>query len=204
MKGVIFDINEASIHDGDGLRVAVFLKGCPLHCRWCHSPEGQGTEVEYLTLPDGTKRVSGEFFEAENLALYLKNTVDLLENGGITFSGGEPMLQSDFLLEVLEKLQGVHTIIETSGFAEQNKFLQVAEKVSLIHYGLKIINRDKSKFWTSCDSKIVVDNLLALDKNCKTPYIIRMPLLAGIIDTDENMRDLMNLVNSLERLTKIE
>ncbi|MBR7127709.1 MAG: radical SAM protein [Lentisphaeria bacterium] len=204
MTGVIFDIHESSLHDGNGLRITVFFKGCPLRCRWCHSPEGQSMKIEKLFLPDGTYRMAGEFYEAKKLGKYLRETAELIDNGGITFSGGEPLMQGEFLLELLNEIPDIHTIVETCGVCDSQLMLKVAEKVSLIHYGLKIIDSRKSEFWTGCDSKTAIDNLIALDKQSQTPYIIRMPLLAKIIDNENNMRDLMNLINSLDRVQKVE
>lgn len=204
MQGLIFDIHESSIHDGDGLRITVFFKGCPLRCRWCHSPEGQRPVVEELILPDGSKRNAGEFYEVKSLGKYLRETAELIDNGGITFSGGEPLMQGEFLLALLDELQGINTVIETCGQGESELFLRLADKVSCIHYGLKIINQEKAKFWTGVSSQKAIENLRILDQKSQTPYIIRMPLLAGIIDTNENMQDLLEVVNSLERLQKIE
>lgn len=203
-QGLIFDIHETSLHDGDGLRITVFFKGCPLRCRWCHSPEGQKKVVEKLTLPDGSTRDAGEFYEAKNLGKYLRETASLIEQGGITFSGGEPLMQGEFLLQLLDELHGLDITVETSGVGDTEMLLKIAEKVSKIHYGLKFVDGEKAKFWTACDSAIAIKNLRALDDLSSCPYLIRMPLLGGIIDTEENMRDLMNLVNTLKRLERID
>ena len=163
-QGLVFDIHETSLHDGEGLRITVFFKGCPLRCRWCHSPEGQKKEIEQLILPDGSTRDSGEFYEVKTLGKYLRDTASLIEHGGITFSGGEPLMQGEFLLQLLDELDGLDITVETSGVGDTEMLLKIAEKVSKIHYGLKFIDSEKSKFWTACDSAIAIKNLLTLDK----------------------------------------
>ncbi len=132
MKGRIFSIEEFSVFDGDGVRETVFLKGCPLRCNWCHSPEGQNYDVQIVRSPNGclgcgkcldagkkacgkrilTKesveacprnlvRVCGEDIESFDLAERILKNAAVLTNmgGGITFSGGEPLFQSDFCLK---------------------------------------------------------------------------------------------------------
>ena len=83
-SGIIFDINEATVHDGPGLRTAVFLKGCPLRCAWCHSPEGQSPEPEMLLLPDNTRRLCGKEYNADTLSHF-----DILKGGKIEFFMGK-------------------------------------------------------------------------------------------------------------------
>lgn len=205
MNGWIFDIGEATIHDGPGLRVTVFFKGCPLRCRWCHSPEGQHSEPEMLRLPTGD-RLCGERREAGELAHYLEETAKLLgPSGGITFSGGDPLMQPEFLLEVLRSLPGIHTIVETSGFCRPSELLRVAEHCSLIHYGLKLIDETTAKEWTGVSSRQILKTLRALDHfSGGAEYIFRLPLLAGITDTEENLRNLMQLSRTLHRLRHID
>ena len=103
-RGLVFDITEGSIHDGPGLRTTVFLKGCPLRCRWCHSPEGQSPEPETLRLPGGRTRTAGTWYEADELAEYLRRCAELTPAGGVTFTGGEVLFQAEFLRDLLEKL----------------------------------------------------------------------------------------------------
>src|SRR5690554_4900443 len=148
MKGLIFDIKELALFDGPGIRTTVFLKGCPLSCSWCHNPEGINHEVEVMrvkvvcpecgestfsdsvcthctaSLPKNMispPRITGQWIESEKLAQQLLKDRAILEKngGGVTFSGGEPLFQASFLLEVITHLEGLHTAIETSGFASE-------------------------------------------------------------------------------------
>ena len=126
MRGMIFDIQEFTIHDGPGSRITIFMKGCPLRCTWCHNPEGQNIESELLYKKNQCIHCNAcDAFKNENLCptnaltrcgyeidsdelveriLKVKDSLELLD-GGVTFSGGEPLLQSEFLIEVMKKLK---------------------------------------------------------------------------------------------------
>ena len=203
MDGVIFDIAECSIHDGPGMRITVFLKGCPLRCRWCHSPEGQSKEIEFLHPANLAPRQCGKIWSAEKLVPYLRKRAELLD-GGITFSGGEPLMQSDFLLEVLENLSGIHTLVDSCGFAPQEKFLKVASKVSTFFFGLKLINDDESLFWTGQKSTLILKNLLSLDRETETPYHLRIPFLSGVTDRKSYLEELENFCRQLHRASSLD
>ena len=123
VTGVVFDIRELTIHDGPGLRTTVFLKGCPLRCAWCHNPEGRSREPQVLHGPNGD-RVAGRSYRADELANLLNRQAPLLIEGGVSFSGGEPLMQAAFLEGVLERLEGLHVVLGTSGFAPAEDFLQ--------------------------------------------------------------------------------
>ena len=136
MKGLIFSVKRYSIHDGPGIRVTFFMKGCPLNCMWCHNPEGISPFQETVMQ---TKRVGErEFYNKEEVGKYY--TVDMIleilnkekifinqSKGGVTFSGGEPMLQSEFLLEVLKscKENGYHTAVDTSGYSSTESYYSI-------------------------------------------------------------------------------
>lgn len=203
-SGTIFDISECSVHDGPGLRTTVFLKGCPLRCRWCHSPEGQASNPEMLHLPDGTSRLAGVKYEAAELASYLRRCAALTPAGGITFSGGEVLMQANFVRDVISLLPETNIIIETSGMGEKEDLLALAKSCSLVFFGLKIIDPAAAEYHTGQSSAVIMDNLRALDRECDTPYIIRMPLIPGATATDENFKGLMELTFQLKHLQKIE
>ena len=202
MDGLLFDIAEASIHDGPGLRITVFLKGCPLRCRWCHSPEGQNSAPETLIFPGGT-RLAGEYWSAQKLAEYLLDKKELLD--GVTFSGGEPLLQADFLLEVLDMVKdALPSIIDTSGHGPYEKLKALAEKAESLHFGLKLLNEDLAKSWTGQGSALILENIRRLDKECATPYCFRLPLIPAVTDSEENLTAIAELAKELKNLTSID
>jgi pyruvate formate lyase activating enzyme len=126
MEGYVFDIRHYSVHDGPGIRTAVFMKGCPLHCHWCHNPESQEmmpVEVvksksigeKLIQMPESIgKKMSPEQVVQE----VLKSRVFFEESGGgVTFTGGEPLMQPDFLLDTIKlmKQYNVHVALDTCG-----------------------------------------------------------------------------------------
>lgn len=202
MQGLLFDIAEASIHDGPGLRITVFLKGCPLRCIWCHSPEGQGSAPETLVFPGGT-RLAGEYWSPQKLSEYLLDKSDLLD--GVTFSGGEPLMQADFLMEVLDMIKdALPSIIDTSGHGPYEKLKALAERAESLHFGLKVLDEEKAKLWTGQGSALIIDNIRRLDKECATPYCFRLPLIPTVTDSEENLTAIANLARELNNLTSVD
>lgn len=202
MQGLVFDIAEASIHDGPGLRITVFLKGCPLRCRWCHSPEGQSPAPELLTFPGG-QRLAGEVWSPQKLAEYLLDKKELLD--GVTFSGGEPLSQADFLLEVLDLTgSALPSIIDTSCHGDYRKLKALAEKAECLHVGLKVLDNEKARHWTGQGSALILENIRRLDKECATPYCFRLPLIPSVTDSEENLTAVANLAKELKNLTSVD
>ena len=129
MTGRVFEIREFTLHDGPGVRTTVFFKGCPLRCQWCHNPEGQSAEIETMTRKGGEKVVCGRDVSALELADELAVNADIMNEsgGGVTFSGGEPLAQTPFLLELIPllKARGISLAIETSGYAPATDYQAV-------------------------------------------------------------------------------
>ena len=159
--GVVFDIREFTVHDGPGIRTTVFLKGCPLRCSWCHNPEGLRSEPQTLCGPTG-ERVVGETFTAEALAARLNRLAPVLDGGGVTFSGGEPLLQAAFVAEVIERLAGLHVLLDTSGYAAEADFRLVAAKCQLVYFDLKLIDAEMHRRYTGVDNAGILQNLQVL------------------------------------------
>ena len=139
-KGFIFDIKKFAIHDGPGIRSTVFLKGCPLECWWCHNPEGQNLEPEKMEGKD----IVGEEVTVDWVIKEIEKDRIFYDQsgGGVTFSGGEPLMQPEFLQQlVLEcKKRGIHTTLDTSGYAPADVFIPFIDIVDLFLYDLKIID----------------------------------------------------------------
>lgn len=221
MKGRIFSIEEFSTFDGPGIRMTVFLKGCPLRCAWCHNPEGQRFESEYYRNPNGCincnmclfdgkitensakkckrnliKKFGEDFLANELCDRILKNAKVLsMNNGGVTFSGGEPLSQSEFLIECLDILKGrVHTCVQTCGYSKN--FEKVIDKADMFLYDLKLIDENEHIKYCGTDNEIIIENYKTLAKS-KTPFITRVPLITGITDTKENITLIAKLLKSV-------
>lgn len=242
-SGLIFDVKRYAINDGPGIRVAIFLKGCPLRCRWCHNPESISGKVQKMynkakcigckscieacpenacTLsPEGivtdlglctgcgacaeicpTKatEMSGRIATVEEvIAIVEKERVFFDQSGGgVTFSGGEPLMQPEFLMAVLSELgrRSIHRAVDTSGFAPKEILLEVAKHTDLFLYDLKMMDSGRHKKWTGVDNGTILENLQLLAKTGAC-IDIRIPLIKGVNADHENLEKSAAFVASL-------
>lgn len=203
-RGIIFSIEEFSIHDGPGIRTTIFLKGCPLRCVWCHNPEGISPYPQYLQKKDG-KHLCGIEMTTDNLvASILKNKeVYTLNKGGVTLTGGEPLMQGNFVIELLQSLPGIHKAIETSGYAPAPVFKEVISHVDLVLLDIKHVDSVTHKKYTGRGNELILQNLWHLIRTGKE-FVIRIPLIPGINDTKENMLAVANQINGASGLQRVE
>lgn len=202
VTGVVFDIRELTIHDGPGLRTTVFLKGCPLACAWCHNPEGRSPTPQILHGASG-QRLAGRVYQAGELAELLNRQAPLLGDGGISFSGGEPLLQARFLAEVIDRLEGLHLVLGTSGYAPEADFRLVADRCDLVLFDLKLMDPDAHLRWTGVDNGLILRNLAVLAGMAK-PFCIRVPLVPGVTDTEANLAAIARHVRALPKPPRVE
>jgi pyruvate formate lyase activating enzyme len=201
--GIVFDIREFTVHDGPGVRTTVYLKGCPLACMWCHNPEGQSIQPQIIRSPSG-ERVAGTQYSAVELASLLNRQAALLRanEGGITFSGGEPLFQAEFVAEVIDGLDDLHVVLDTCGYAPQEDFLLLLSRSDLVFYDLKLIDRQLHLHYTGYENDLILQNLDLLGESGK-PFIIRVPLVPGVTDTDENLAGIVNVIKNLPGLVEV-
>jgi len=193
-SGTVFDIREFTVHDGPGLRTTVFLKGCPLRCAWCHNPEGQKPCVEILKSAGG-ERVSGRIWTAEALAARLNRQSDILRSsgGGVSFSGGEPLSQAEFLVETMQRLEGVHVLLETSGYGTESAFRSLSSLCDMVYFDLKLIDPAEHLRYTGKDNGPILRNFDILD-SLGVHFVVRVPLVPGVTDTQANLRAIARLL----------
>jgi pyruvate formate lyase activating enzyme len=206
MKGLIFSVRRYSIHDGPGIRVTFFMKGCPLKCRWCHNPEGISPFPEMVMQTNKIGEI--EFSQNQEVGTYysVDSILEILEkervffnnsNGGITFSGGEPMLQSEFLLKALQgcKENGFHTAVDTSGHSSAESFRSIIPFTDLFLYDIKHLDEAKHIEYTGVTNTLILENyrlLLGSGKN----LIVRIPVIPGFNDDTDHLERLKNFINS--------
>ncbi|MBR2838312.1 MAG: radical SAM protein [Kiritimatiellae bacterium] len=182
----VFEIREFTLHDGPGVRTTVFLKGCPLRCAWCHNPEGQSPEVEVMTRPNGESVVCGRDWTSAALADELLGNADIMaqSGGGVTFSGGEPLMQAEFLLELMPllKSKGVHLAVETSGYAPPEAYRAVVSQVDFAYQDVKCLDAVSFRRWTGGDVGVVMRNVEWL-RGSGVPFAFRVPLVPGVNDS---------------------
>jgi pyruvate formate lyase activating enzyme len=206
-EGLVFDIRRFSVHDGPGIRTTVFLKGCPLSCWWCHNPESQEVKseetIKNYKLSDKLfqqTEITGKFMSvAEVMQEVIRDQVFYEESkGGVTFSGGEPLMQESFLRDLLKssKSLGLHTALDTSGYATLQAIQYIAPWVDLFLFDVKIINDQLHQQYTGVSNVTILANLRYLVQN-RFKVILRFPVIPGITDTMENISYLKELLKSL-------
>lgn len=202
--GMVFDIKEFAVHDGPGIRTTVFLKGCPLRCNWCHNPESQTLRPQVMRSPIG-ERIAGREMDSQELALILNRQASVLKacGGGVTFSGGEPLVQAQFVADVIDRLDNLHVLLDTSGCAAEAAFSQVLQRCDLVFYDLKLIDPDLHHSYTGGDNLLILHNLKVMVAS-GVPYVIRVPLIPGVTDTDANLAAIARTVSGLPGLQRID
>jgi pyruvate formate lyase activating enzyme len=197
MQGLIFNVNRYTIHDGPGIRVTFFLKGCPLNCWWCHNPEGISPAPETVKQINkigdrvfiNNKEV-GKYYSPEDILEILEKERVFINHskGGVTFSGGEPMLQFEFLLEALKvcKANGYHTTVDTSGFSSAENYKSVIPFTDLFLFDLKHLDEAKHVEFTGVSNIGILANYKLLLENAKE-IVVRIPVIPGFNDDADHM-----------------
>lgn len=230
-KGIIFNVQKYSVHDGPGIRTTVFLKGCPLNCWWCHNPESQKTEIQLMHFenkcikcgrcvnkcPEKAISIVGDkltinkdkctlcglcadvcvqaAMEIAGKEITLKELVKEIKkdeifydqsNGGVTFSGGEPLSQIDFLEDALKSCSeaGIHTTVDTCAFANWSVFERIVDYTDLFLVDLKHIDSDVHKKYTGVPNEVILENIKKLSELGKRMFI-RIPIIPGINDSED-------------------
>lgn len=249
-KGLIFDIQSYSVHDGPGCRTTCFMAGCFLKCAWCANPESwvakekimfaeskckhsQGCircvdvcPYKAVTFDENDKlilnwercrvcnefectkacynealRICGKWYTVSELLRVLNRDRQFWgSKGGVSFSGGEPFYQKDFLIEVLKKCKEVyiHTAIETTAFVDTDVFLEIMKYIDFAFIDVKHMDRDKHKEKTGMHNDLIFKNIEALTKsNWKGRLVLRMPVIKDFNDTKENIHAIINFMEQL-------
>ena len=202
--GIVFDIKRGGVKDGPGFRTSVFLKGCPLRCTWCHNPESQAPEIQRAVT---TGEVCGREMSVEEVMTeVLRDAVFYrTSGGGVTFTGGEPMLQFDFLkaLCAASRGAGVHVAVDTSGFAPWEQFAELAPFADLFLYDLKCMDSERHAELTGVPNDFILENLRRLDA-AGAKFWIRCPLVPGINDSDSDLAALREFTSALRNMEQLE
>jgi len=250
MKGLITTIQRMSLHDGPGIRSTVFLKGCNMHCGWCHNPETLyvNPELEWIrqkcigcnscievcqsgafSLKEGKpefqktlctscfdcvsvcyaeainkvgREITPEevFAEVEQDFPFFKSS-----GGGVTISGGEPMLQAEFTAKTLTlfKSAGIHTALDTNLSVSWKQYDKVLPFTDLVLADLKLMDDALHLKWTGKHNAVILENIYKLDSS-GIAYFIRTPVIPGINDNEQEIKAIVAFVASLKNLKKFE
>lgn len=250
MKGIIFDIQKFSIHDGPGIRTTVFFKGCNNRCSWCHNPESFSIKPElrmfpercigcnrcFDTCPQGVFDIIGNtrvlyrerckacglcaktcFANALEIVGKSMSPVQVLDeimkdkiyydssNGGVTFSGGEPILQKEFLGVLLKlcKKNALHTTVQTAGNYDWSDIENLLSYIDLVMYDVKAYSNEIYFQHIGNGKKKIFDNLINLSKR-NIDLIVRTPIIAGVNDDADEIANITRVIKDFKRLVYYE
>ena len=192
MVGRIHSIESMGLVDGPGIRVVIFFQGCSLRCKFCHNPDtwncNEGTEYSKEEL---VKKI-------ERFKPYFK------DGGGVTFSGGEPLMQGEFLLEVLKlcKEKDIHTCIDTAGVGNGD-YDEILKYTDLVLFDVKHFTKEGYKNVTLMDIDKSVEFLEAMKRN-NTKMWIRHVVVPGLTDGEEHIKELKKFIDTIPNVEKVE
>ena len=243
IKGLVSNVQKFSIHDGPGIRTTIFVKGCPLRCRWCDNPETWESYSQVLCIPQrcvecgkcapvcpqgaiilnkeskviidrqrcnsclkcvevckyGALRQTGVEMTAEEAVRVVMEDVMFYQTsgGGMTISGGEPLLQPDFVAEVFRlcKQEGLHTALDTSGFAQPEVVDKVLEYVDLVLLDIKHMNPLDHLKWCGVSNELIHENAKLMAKKREVRF--SLPMVKGVNDSEKNLRETAEFAISL-------
>ena len=199
MKGYIHSVESFGTVDGPGIRYVVFMQGCPLRCQYCHNPDTWQTNI-------------GKEVSVDELLAEYHNNRSFYQKGGITVTGGEPLLQIDFVTKLLRKAKekNIHTCIDTSGivFNPDNqtlkqKFDELVKYTDLVMLDIKHIDSEKHKQLTGADNKNVLAFAKYLDEH-NVPIWIRHVAINGITSENNDLFALGEFIGRLKTLKALD
>jgi pyruvate formate lyase activating enzyme len=209
MQGIVFDIKRFAVHDGPGIRTTVFLKGCPLKCQWCHNPESIDSRplqsIKKIKLDD----IVFDRMEDVGITISVDQVIDLLKkdfvfmeesDGGVTFSGGEPTMQPEFLYQMLKacKKENLHTAVDTCGYASEKTFASILLYTDLFLFDLKHHNSSDHEVYTGKPNDTILKNLEFLLRQNKRVRV-RIPVIPGVNDAEKDLLAMSTLLKSFNR-----
>jgi pyruvate formate lyase activating enzyme len=249
VEGKVLRIERFAIHDGPGIRTTVFLKGCPLRCTWCHSPESQLLQPEFMPQPErcvrcmgcnavcphhaiqpaadrgpvapdscdtcaacaqacptGARELMGRSMSVDALMAEIERDRIFYDEsgGGVTFSGGEPLMQPSFMREMAAmcRASAIHVALDTCGHVDTDALLDIARDVDLFLFDLKMMDEERHRAFTGASNVRILQNLERLSA-VHGNILVRFPFIPGVNDDDENVRATGAFLASL-RLTRID
>lgn len=199
-KGRIFDIQRYSIHDGNGIRTIVFLKGCVLRCRWCCNPESQRFETETMIV-QGKPKIMGQDVTVEEVMKTVEKDRPYYRRtgGGLTLSGGESLCQPKFAQALLHaaKDSGITTAMESMGCAKWEVVESILPYLDQYLLDIKHMDPAKHKEFTGRSNELMLENAMKIAQSGMTELSIRIPVVPGFNDTPEEIEAIASYAGRL-------
>ena len=205
-KGRIFDIQRYSIHDGNGIRTIVFLKGCVLRCRWCCNPESQEYDIQTMMVQGKPKVIGRDVTVAEVMKTVEKDRQYYWRTGGgLTLSGGESLCQPEFATALLQAAQesGISTAMESMGCAKWETIEKLLPYLDQYLLDIKHMNPRKHKEFTGRSNELMIENAMKIAKSGMTELSIRVPVIPGFNDTEEEIRQIAAYTATLTNVKRM-
>lgn len=206
VKGRIFDIQKYSVHDGDGIRTIVFLKGCPLRCRWCCNPESQEYKIQTMMVNGEPKTIGEDITVGEVMDIVMQDYQYYWRtNGGLTLSGGECTGQPDFAIALLRaaKDNGITTAIESMGCAKWETIERFLPYLDQYLLDIKHMNPKKHEDYTGRSNELMLENAMKIARSGQTELSIRVPVIPGFNDTPEEIFEIAEYTRQLKHVKRM-
>lgn len=205
-KGRIFDIQRYSIHDGNGIRTIVFLKGCVLRCRWCCNPESQEYAIQTMKVQGKDKVIGRDVTVEEVLAEVEKDRAYYRRSGGgMTLSGGESLCQPDFARDLLRAARevGIPTALESTACAKYEVIESILPYLDQYLMDIKHMDAQKHREFTGRTNELILENARKIASSGMTELSIRVPVIPTFNDTPEEIRDIARFADKLPGVERI-
>jgi pyruvate formate lyase activating enzyme len=250
VRRLVLSVTRMTVHNGPGIRTVILVKGCPLHCIWCSTPESQKAVPEMAVYPgkcihcdccvpvcpsgairltddslsldrslcDGCGNCAGvchtEALKLLGQEMTVRELVDEAKRdsvvykhsgGGVTVSGGEPLLDTDFILALLRELKEaeINVGIDTCGYVPWENIEPVLSYTDFLLWDLKIMDEEKHREYTGVSNRLILDNMRSVSER-GTPIYIRIPVIPGYNDSEENLRAVCEFARGLPSLVEID
>ncbi len=192
-KGYIHSVESMGTVDGKGIRFVVFMQGCAMRCQFCHNPDTWLKKGKEVTVQGIMKQLLEYkvFFDASG--------------GGVTVSGGEPLLQYQFVSGLFDACgkEGINRAVDTSGYCRHGNFEMVLSRTDTMLFSIKVVDGEKHKKLTGVENDIILNNLNAASDS-HVEIVIRYVLIPGVNDTDEDLKDFSTLVKELKKKVTVD
>ncbi len=205
-KGRIFDIQRYSIHDGNGIRTIVFLKGCVLRCRWCCNPESQEYAVQTMMVQGKPKIIGRDITVAQAMEEVEKDRPYYRRSGGgLTLSGGESLCQPQFARDLLRAAWsvGIPTAMESMACAKYEAIESLLPYLDQYLMDIKHMDPKKHKAFTGRENGLMLENAGKVARSGMTELSIRVPVIPTFNDTPEEIRDIARFADKLPGVKRI-